>query len=480
MITAALDLGDPTTLHNNVSLVLELRSLIPTSRKLPVTTPSLRAAAHEGLHATHLAALTEAACPALDTSGVNSNAGVNTNVLSNVSAPACPACKVHRSGPYTAVLWDREPEEPCNETTGPSPSPPPAPTPTVAECTAQCTLREYSTELLPAGELPLGDALRGAWNLSTVLAGLQHALEEVEDECLDELDMTVLAPRLLIRTSSQTGIRAVASPDVAASMVRDVSGTQAAAVLIALSTVRPCVIPPLEPPPAPPMLPPPPPSPANLTDNITRLEEEIAMIKENIILAGDLRPYITQLATETLSEDGKMVALSVDVDMENVSVEVHYFRLRIFNRTKKVDSYAVRRAREAARRDVRLRARAAERAATYAAAREAAQLELDYYRNPSSGKLGEFGEVRYSINNSSMPHFSMPHSVRLAAGHVGEEDFDAAAYDGILEEDLADLLDADEEDEAGEDQIVESPWGATRLIFTAEPSTAPRRSTRTQ
>jgi len=468
MITAALDLGDPTTLHNNVSLVLELRSLIPTSRKLPVTTPSLRAAAHEGLHATHLAALTEAACPALDTSGVNSNAGVNTNVLSNVSAPACPACKVHRSGPYTAVLWDREPEEPCNETTGPSPSPPPAPTPTVAECTAQCTLREYSTELLPAGELPLGDALRGAWNLSTVLAGLQHALEEVEDECLDELDMTVLAPRLLIRTSSQTGIRAVASPDVAASMVRDVSGTQAAAVLIALSTVRPCVIPPLEPPPAPPMLPPPPPSPANLTDNITRLEEEIAMIKENIILAGDLRPYITQLATETLSEDGKMVALSVDVDMENVSVEVHYFRLRIFNRTKKVDSYAVRRAREAARRDVRLRARAAERAATYAAAREAAQLELDYYRNPSSGKLGEFGEVRYSINNSSMPHFSMPHSVRLAAGHVGEEDFDAAAYDGILEEDLADLLDADEEDEAGEDQIVESPWGATRLTFTAE------------
>ena len=169
-------------------------------------------------------------------------------------------------------------------------------------------------------------SLRGAWNLTHVLSALQHELYDVQDSCLDELDMTVLAPRLLIRTSSQTGIRAVASPDVAASMVRDVSGTQAAAVLIALSTVRPCVIPPLEPPPAPPMLPPPPPSPANLTDNITRLEEEIAMIKENIILAGDLRPYITQLATETLSEDGKMVALSVDVDMENVSVEVHYFR----------------------------------------------------------------------------------------------------------------------------------------------------------
>ena len=473
MITAALDLGDPTTLHNNVSLVLELRSLIPTSRKLPITTPSLRAAAHDQLRATHLAALTEAACPALDTSGVNSNPGVNTNVLSNVSAPACPACKVHRSGPYTAVLWDREPEEPCNETTGPSPTPIPAPTPTVATCTAQCTLREYSTELLPAGELPIGDALRGAWNLSTVLAGLQHALDAVEDECLDELDMTVLAPRLLIRTSSQTGIRAVASPDVAAAMVRDVSGTQAAAVLIALSTIRPCVVPPLEPPPAPPpapLLPPPPPSPANLTDNITRLEEELRQIKENIVLTGDLRPVITNLNTETLSEDGTMVALSVDVDMENVTVEVHYFRLRIFNRTKKVDSYAMRRAREAARRDVRLRARAAERAATYAAAREAAQLELDYYRSPSSGKLGEFGEVRYSINNSSMPH-----SVRLAAGHVGEEHFDEAAYDGVLEEDLADLLDADEEDEEDRrDQIVEeSPLveegsGATRLTFTAE------------
>ena len=477
MITAALDLGDPTTLHNNVSLVLELRSLIPTSRKLPVTTPSLRAAAHDSLHATHLAALTEAACPALDTSGVNSNAGVNTNVLSNVSAPACPGCKVHRSGPYTAVLWHRCAEEPCNETTGPTPTPTPAPTPTLAACTAQCTLREYSTELLPAGELPLGEALRGAWNLSTVLAGLQHALDGVEDECLDELDMTVLAPRLLIRTSSQTGIRAVASPDVAAAMVRDVSGTQAAAAVVALSTICPCVIPPLEPPPMPPpapLLPPPPPSPANLTDNITRLEEEIKQIHKNIVLAGDLRPLITNLKTETLSEDGTMVALSVDVDMENVTVEVHYFRLRIFNRTKKVDSYAMRRAREAARRDVRLRARAAERAATYAAAREAAQLELDYYRNPSSGKLGEYGEVRYSINNSSMPH-----SVRLAAGHVGEEDFDEASYDGVLEEDLADLLDADDADEEEDDEDETNAsirrteeamdhWGATRLTFTAE------------
>ena len=147
-----------------------------------------------------------------------------------------------------------------------------------------------------------------------------------------------------------------------------------------------------------------------------RLEEEIALIEEKILITQNLRPAITNLHTETLSEDGKMVTLSVDVDMDNVSVEVHYFRLRIFNRTKKVDSYAVRRAREAARRDARLRASAAERAAKYAAAREAAQLELDYYRNPS-GRLGEFGEVHYTISNSS----AMPHSVRLAAGHVREE-----------------------------------------------------------
>ena len=279
----------------------------------------------------------------------------------------------------------------------------------------------------------------------------------------------MLAPRLLIRTSSQTAIRAVASPDVAAAIERDVSGTQAAAVLIALSTVRPCVVPPLEPPPAPPMLPPPP-AAVNLTDNITRLEEEIALIEEKILITQNLRPAITQLHTETLSDDGSMVTLSVDVDMDNVSVEVHYFRLRIFNRTKKVDSYAVRRAREAARRDARLRARAAERAAKYAAAREAAQLELDYYRNPS-GRLGEYGEVHYTISNSS----AMPHSVRLAAGHVSEEPFDEAAYDGVLESDLADLLDADERDEEGgadelveESPLVEEGRGATRLTFAAE------------
>ena len=116
-------------------------------------------------------------------------------MLSNASAPGCPACEVHRSGPYTAVLWDHEPEEPCNETSGPAPTPVPAPTPPVPACSAQCTLREYSTELLPAGGVPVGEALRGAWDLSSVLSGLQRALEAVEDACLDELDMTVLAPR---------------------------------------------------------------------------------------------------------------------------------------------------------------------------------------------------------------------------------------------------------------------------------------------
>ena len=69
----------------------------------------------------------------------------------------------------------------------------------------------------------------------------------------------------------------------------------------------------------------------------------------------------------------------------------------------------------------------------------------------------------------------MPHSVRLAAGHVREEPFDEAAYDGVLEADLADLLDADERDEEGgadelveESPLVEEARGATRLTFAAE------------